>query len=524
MIIVSSCKKEVSCENGCDTNKPPIANAGSDQNISLPADSVVLNGSASRDPDGSIEKWLWKKISGPASSTIIKPSESKTVVRNLIIGIYVFELKVTDNGGLSSIDTIQIALSDASPFNRPPVANAGADQTVNLPTTTVNLDGGASTDPDNNIVSYAWSKITGPSSYSIANANTVQVQLTNLVAGDYKFELNVTDAVGLNDKDTVQITVIPLTNTSDIDIYVTGMQNDLPVYWKNGQAILLDNNDWNFTGTSIAVAGSNVYVAGSRNGLMYTEFAAKYWKNNQGTPLGTYAGTGSIAVVGSDVYVAGWEIDGFGSHYVAKYWKNGQAVTLTNGNIDAYASSIVVVNNDVYVAGQEGNVAKYWKNGQAVSLTNGTNQSYANSIAVVGNDIYVAGSENDGSSHHMAKYWKNGQAVSLTNGVSHATATSIGVVGSDVYVAGWEGDFYGMVGGTGSIARYWKNGQAVPLTNGTTYAYTGSLVIFESDVYVAGYEITGGQYLPKYWKNGQAVSLSNGSGGGWATSIVVIRN
>jgi hypothetical protein len=56
--------------------------------------------------------------------------------------------------------------------NRPPVANAGADQTVTLPTNTVNLDGSASADPDNNITNYAWTKISGPPSFNIANANT----------------------------------------------------------------------------------------------------------------------------------------------------------------------------------------------------------------------------------------------------------------------------------------------------------------------------------------------------------------
>ena len=53
--IYVSCKKETSCEN-CrsenDKNKPPIANAGLDQVITLPTDSVLLDGRTSSDPDG----------------------------------------------------------------------------------------------------------------------------------------------------------------------------------------------------------------------------------------------------------------------------------------------------------------------------------------------------------------------------------------------------------------------------------------------------------------------------------------
>jgi hypothetical protein len=90
---------------------------------------------------------------------------------------------------------------------RPPVANAGSDQTITLPTNTVALDGSASTDTNNDIASYLWTKISGPSSFTIANANSVQTQVTNLVEGVYEFELKVTDARGLFDRDTVQVPV-----------------------------------------------------------------------------------------------------------------------------------------------------------------------------------------------------------------------------------------------------------------------------------------------------------------------------
>jgi len=42
------------------------------------------------------------------------------------------------------------------------------------------LDERGSTDPNNNITAYAWRKISGPSSFNIANATVVQTQVTNL--------------------------------------------------------------------------------------------------------------------------------------------------------------------------------------------------------------------------------------------------------------------------------------------------------------------------------------------------------
>src|SRR4030095_1252620 len=112
ILIIVSCKKEKSCE-GCKENKPPIAIAGPEQVITLPTDSISLDGSASNDPDGTISEWLWTKISGPASFTIINATNAKSVVRNLVAGIYQFELKVTDAVGLSSKDTVQVTINSA---------------------------------------------------------------------------------------------------------------------------------------------------------------------------------------------------------------------------------------------------------------------------------------------------------------------------------------------------------------------------------------------------------------------------
>lgn len=91
--------------------------------------------------------------------------------------------------------------------NKPPVAVAGPDQTITLPTNAVTLDGSASKDTDNNIINYAWRKISGPSLFNIANAGSVQSQVTNLAEGVYQFELTVTDSLGLFDKDSTTVSV-----------------------------------------------------------------------------------------------------------------------------------------------------------------------------------------------------------------------------------------------------------------------------------------------------------------------------
>ena len=253
------CNKEYSCEGCINGNKPPIAIAGPDQVITLPTDSISLDGSASNDPEGMISVWLWKKISGPASFNIIAESSATTVVRNLDTGVYRFELKVTDNANLSATDTIQITVTDWVQINRPPVANAGTDQTITLPINTITLNGSASTDPDNNITSYAWTKISGSTSFSMSNGSAVQTQVINLVQGVYQFELKVTDAGGLFSKDTMQVTI-----TSQPPPPVTSCPPaNRPII--NAQLIPFGNLSIARTGIATIAANNKLFFAGGYN-------------------------------------------------------------------------------------------------------------------------------------------------------------------------------------------------------------------------------------------------------------------
>jgi len=196
IFVFTTCKKELSCEDCKDGNKPPIANAGRDTIIVLPKDSVMLDGSASTDPNGTITSYKWAKIAGPVSSGNINSNSAKTSVKSLVMGVYKFELTVTDNGGLSAKDTVQVLVADNSAANKPPIANAGPDQEIILPLTTVTLDGSGSIDPENDILTHGWTRISGPRDVTIVSTNAKQTQVTGLKPGTYQFELKVTDGGG----------------------------------------------------------------------------------------------------------------------------------------------------------------------------------------------------------------------------------------------------------------------------------------------------------------------------------------
>ena len=88
IIIFISCKKEIASDRGGNNNKLSIANAGPDQVITLPTDSVSIDGNSSSDPDGTISSYLWTKIAGPAFFKMQSTAVVKTLVKNFSAGTY----------------------------------------------------------------------------------------------------------------------------------------------------------------------------------------------------------------------------------------------------------------------------------------------------------------------------------------------------------------------------------------------------------------------------------------------------
>lgn len=91
--------------------------------------------------------------------------------------------------------------------NRPPVANAGADQTAHVGER-ITLDGSGSHDPDAQPLSYSWSLLSFPSGSRVSLSAPTAVQPTFVADrdGEYVMRLLVSDGIDASAPDTVTVT------------------------------------------------------------------------------------------------------------------------------------------------------------------------------------------------------------------------------------------------------------------------------------------------------------------------------
>ena len=195
-----------------------VANAGPDVTITLPTNSVVLNGSGTVS-DGTIASYKWTFVSGPATPTLSNAtSKSATVSALNTAGTYTFQLEVKDSRGGTATDKVVVTVNNSPDrtVNTPPVANAGKDKIITLPTTSISITGSGS-DSDGTIVSYKWTVISGPVTPTLSGAASTKVTVSGLTkAGTYKLQLEVKDDAGATAKDAMAITVKAAANTAPV--------------------------------------------------------------------------------------------------------------------------------------------------------------------------------------------------------------------------------------------------------------------------------------------------------------------
>jgi hypothetical protein len=91
-----------------DTNRPPVADAGPDQEVA-PHSTIILDGSSSYDPDGDMLTYLWTRAGDP---TFTSPLSVTTFSLPAATSVFTFTLTVTDTAGLHDSDVLVVHVTD----------------------------------------------------------------------------------------------------------------------------------------------------------------------------------------------------------------------------------------------------------------------------------------------------------------------------------------------------------------------------------------------------------------------------
>ncbi|TRY83227.1 hypothetical protein DNTS_032505 [Danionella cerebrum] len=187
------------------TDYRPTANAGPNQVITLPRNSITLFGNhSSDDHDGLSFEW---SLSPESKGKVVEMQGVRTPTLQLSAmqeGDYTFQLTVTDSSGQQ--DTAHVTVIIQPENNKPPVADAGPEKELTLPVDYTTLDGSKSTD-DQKIATFHWTKTKGPDGVKIDNADTAVATVTGLQEGEYVFMLTVADERNLENSDMVSVIV-----------------------------------------------------------------------------------------------------------------------------------------------------------------------------------------------------------------------------------------------------------------------------------------------------------------------------
>lgn len=180
-------------------NVAPIANAGLPQNLVLgtPGTKVTLDGTASSDPNNDFITYKWTLTSKPSNgavnstASLIESTTSKPYFTADLAGTYVVALVVSDGKLESPVATNVITVAVA---NARPLANAGANQSVNLGAD-VTLDGTASSDANFDTLSYEWILVAKPtrSEASLSSSTSPKPTFKADQEGTYLVSLVVSD-------------------------------------------------------------------------------------------------------------------------------------------------------------------------------------------------------------------------------------------------------------------------------------------------------------------------------------------
>ncbi|MGO8837917.1 MAG: PKD domain-containing protein [Limisphaerales bacterium] len=198
---------------------PPAVEAGPDQLIILPTNTVSLAGSVVFDAfPGTVDTVVWSQVNGPGTVTFSDPSNPMTLAAFNTNGIYRLRLYASDSF-FSCGDELLVTV------DAPPVVNAGLTMTNTFPGT-ITLPGTVRDDglPTNGTLTVAWSQVSGPGAVVFGDSAATNSPATFSTNGIYELRLTADDGIATNHSDITVIENLPPVVNAGANILTNGLQ------------------------------------------------------------------------------------------------------------------------------------------------------------------------------------------------------------------------------------------------------------------------------------------------------------
>lgn len=183
---------------------PPVAHAGADQQADENS-MVILDGSASSDPENDVLTYFWTVPAGIILSSITNAQPSFTTPEVPKDSLLMFTLTVNDGKMCSAASKVYVTVKQV---NKAPVANAGIDKDV-TEEKFFQLDGSLSSDFDRDALTYKWTAPAGITLNSTTDVTPSFIAPHVSIPTTFTFSLIVNDGLVDSPADQVEITVIP---------------------------------------------------------------------------------------------------------------------------------------------------------------------------------------------------------------------------------------------------------------------------------------------------------------------------
>jgi len=160
--------------------------------------------------------YQWSKVSGPGAVSFATPTLPNCNVGFSVVGTYVIRVTATDGTFETHDDaTVLVALGAT------PTVNAGPDLNITEPTDFVVVSGSSASDPEGAPLTYAWTKISGPSGPTFSSATVLHPTITfHGVAGTFVFRLTVSNGVHSAHDDMQVVVSAPVAGPNPGVVYV----------------------------------------------------------------------------------------------------------------------------------------------------------------------------------------------------------------------------------------------------------------------------------------------------------------